>query len=1073
MTDIGKLKVGRASAGSGKTFTLTVEYITLLVENPDNYRHILAVTFTNKATTEMKTRIIQTLHSISAQLPEGEKYLRILIDHFRPLKKEAEIWENCTHALSLILHDYTHFRIETIDSFFQSIIRDLARELNLTANLRIDLDQDEALEDAVHQMIEHMHQGDDIYNAVLAYVQDNMNTEQKNWKIESEVVEFSKNIFNEKYLTNEKSINQQTGTPGFFVKYKKRLNETLTEIGEQQIANAKAFENYCHENHLEKNQFIGGGTGVYAFFPKIIAGKSPKELPVALRASIDADWLKDSHLNSCHKSFFRHLIETESDLRKQKNTLNEILKHVNQMSLLGSVDSTIRQINNETNRFILAETAYKLHEIISDNDIPFIFEKTATSLKYIMIDEFQDTSELQWKNFIPLLKECIDKGCMCLIVGDVKQSIYRWRNSDWGILNNINQSSVFQHVIDDKQLQKALGTNHRSDGNIVLFNNKFFEQACQDVRHHYDSLFQLSKNSGDILTAYHEVVQQIRHDHEDKGFIDIIDLDDETSMLEKDDTSENENNDSTDEMLNRVSFIVHELLEQHQVAPNDIAILTRSNNHLKILSNHLKEELPSINIISGEAYQLDSSEAVSIIMLALQVISGFNRNVDKNKKLPFNHFLCATLAFQYQKLILHRDFQQQQIDNFFQSSLDELAHLLPDSFINRIEELQILPLYELCEQLYNIFNLKQIDGQSEYLFYFMDEVAAYINDKTSDLNSFISFWNEKLHSKTIPEGNADGIHLLTIHKSKGLEFHTVIVPYCYWEMGGKPSVMWCKPPTTSQLPVIPISFTKNLQNSDFQIDYEEEELKNYVDNLNLLYVAFTRASHNLIIITGKNKIKSDNGYSARDVILSAKSEMNFPIGEIVPHQGIVESTDSSLEVKYRNSTMHVEFRQSNRSADFVNGMSEDTDTTLSYINKGLVVHKVFEMITNESDIPKAISQLKQEGVLNNTSFVDEITQFITQSLANPNISRWFSPHWKVMNECSIVTTENGIITNRRPDRVVYDDHETIVIDYKTGIPVPKHRDQLRNYISLLTSMGMPHVHGYIWYMKDNHIVNID
>ena len=216
MNSIGKLKVGRASAGSGKTFTLTIEYISLLIQNPDNYRHILAVTFTNKATNEMKTRIIETLYGIATSNHRADGYLQVLTERFKNTKTEKTIRETCQTALSLILHDYSHFRIETIDSFFQSIIRDLARELNLTANLRIDLNQEEALADAVHQMIERMKIGDNVYNAVLAYIQDKLNTNEKNWKIDKEVTSFSRNIFNEKYLQHEKAINEKTAVNGYF-----------------------------------------------------------------------------------------------------------------------------------------------------------------------------------------------------------------------------------------------------------------------------------------------------------------------------------------------------------------------------------------------------------------------------------------------------------------------------------------------------------------------------------------------------------------------------------------------------------------------------------------------------------------------------------------------------------------------------------------------------------------------------------------------------------------------------------------------------------------------------------------
>lgn len=1065
MGSIGKLKVGRASAGSGKTFTLTVEYISLLMMNPDNYRHTLAVTFTNKATNEMKSRIVDTLHGIATNDPDADSYLHVLMERFKGSRTEKTIRETCQIALSLILHDYSHFRIETIDSFFQSIVRDLARELNLTANLRIDLDQDEALADAVHQMIERMKIGDQVYNAVLAYIQDRLNTNEKNWKIDAEVTDFSRNIFNEKYLQHEKAINEKTATKGFYAKYKQDLQQALECIQEDHLQNAQAFVDYCELYALESSYFIKGGTGVYAFFPKIAKGQTPR-IPAALVADPDADWLKDEHLNSIHKPMFQQMMYRELDLRKQENTVNAILRHINQMSLLGMVDATLRKINNDTNRFILADTAYKLNEIINGNDIPFIYEKAAASFKYIMIDEFQDTSELQWKNFIPLIKECIDRGCMCLIVGDVKQSIYRWRNSDWSILNNISNNLVFKDVIDEDTLQKALGTNHRSDERIVTFNNAFFTNAAQEVANRYQQLFPESTDTEDIMTAYHEVVQQLDPRHADSGYVSVVDV----SETPQDAETEGEEKSFDELMLQQVVDIVQDLIVCQHVQPQDIAILARTNDILKDISKLLKTTLPDVNIVSSETYQLDTSPTLNIIILALQVIASYNEEEyplrqaqDKqSEKKPFNMFLCTTLAWQYQSLkgtTIAPDF-------FLQATTEQLETLLPKDFLRRIDELQVLSLYELCVELHSLFQLDQLPGQAPYIHCFMDEVTAFVDDKGTDLNAFIEYWNDSLYKKAVPASSINGIQLLSIHKSKGLEFHTVIIPYCNWDMGGKTTVLWCESDDKDQLPVIPVQFNKDLHMSAFKAQYEEEEMRNYVDNLNLLYVAFTRASHNLFVLTGKEK----GSFTAYDVILSATQGMELPMGTIVPHIDKDKKQPQSIPLDYSHTNLRLSFRQSNRSKDFVADTADSHE--LSYISKGLVVHKVFEMIHDLNDIPKVMRQLQQEGVLKDRAFADEINDMIDRLMTNTEVRAWFDPSWQVMNECSIITLEKGIAISRRPDRVISNGTETIVIDYKTGQETEEHKTQVRRYVALLREMGMPRVQGFLWYMKENKVVRV-
>ena len=1071
MSDTGILKVGRASAGSGKTYTLTIEYITLLIENPENYRHILAVTFTNKATNEMKSRIIETLHGIANNDSNFNKFLQKLIEKFHGMKKEEDIRKECKHTLSLILHDYSKFRIETIDSFFQSIIRELARELNLTANLRIDLDQDEALEDAVQQMIERMKKGDDVYNAVLSYVQDNLNTEDKNWKIDSEVVKFSRNIFNENYLKEEKVISEKTQKPGFYSQYKDSLYRKLNEIDSMRIDNAQSFMNYCEQYGFISTAFIKGKSGVYAFFPKIIDGTTPK-IPAAIIADSDADWMVDPSMNAIHKPKYLEFLDNELEYRRRKSTVTAILKHVNQMSLLGSVDSTIRRLNAENNRFILADTAHKLNDIISYNDIPFIYEKAASSFKYIMIDEFQDTSELQWKNFIPLIKECIGNGYMCLIVGDVKQSIYRWRNSDWGILNNINNDKYFKDVIEENEMKKALGTNHRSAGNIVKFNNLFFQQAHKDVTRHYEETFHITNSIDDITNAYNEVCQLIEENNANKGYVDIIDVKAHSKKESSADIDDEVSEDYVKMMLDEVESTIKDLKYNRGVKDSDIAILTRSNKELQLISNHLKQQIPKIKIVSDEAYQLDSSEAISILIMAMQVVAGYNKIEYQKKEVPFNRFLCATLAYRYQELICNSSNTTLHIENCFQTSEDELYKLLPKDFIKNMEELQSLPVYELCERLFNIFNLERMKNQSAHLFYFMDELSAYVEDKAADIDGFIDYWKEKLYKKTIPSGCVNGMQLMTIHKSKGLEFHTVIVPFCDWEMGGKPSIIWCKS-KDGQIPITPVKFAKELENTDFKSDYEKEELKNYVDNLNLLYVAFTRASQNLIVMTGERK----KAYSAYDVIYKVKNAIkdncSLPLGQIIKHKDDKDKRNTNkpknIEVDFINTELQTEFKQSNRSKDFIIDEENVEDNNKYYIKKGLIVHKIFEMISNEHDIDNALRQLEQEGVMQDKRFSDDVKQFINNSLMNNEVKKWFEPKWTVMNECNIIVEEKGNAHSRRPDRVIYDDNETIVVDYKTGKWHKGHIKQVEYYIQQLQKMGMPNVHGYLWYMKDNKV----
>ena len=1075
-----RLIVGRASAGSGKTFNLTLEYIRLLVENPMNYRHILAVTFTNKATAELKARIIDTLYAIATGADDAEAYISYLVT---PAVSIDTVRQHAEQALSAILHDYSYFRIETIDSFFQSIIRDLARELNLTANLRIDIESDEALADAVAMMIENMRQGDPTYTAVINYISEKMNSERPtNWKIDRELTDFCRNIFNEHYLKAEKEIRRLTSNPKFYPEYRQRLKDEKRTAEAERTELAMAFMKHISDYGLEPSQFVGGKTGIYAYFPKVAEGKTPKELPKSFRDNPMCQWMKDSALEASHAPFMRQLMMREQQLLATIATTSAILRHAGRMELLSKVDDTLRQANEEHNRFILADTAHRLNEIISDADVPFIMEKAATQFRHIMIDEFQDTSTLQWQNFMPLIKECIASGNRCFVVGDVKQSIYRWRGSDWEILNHIGSEASNIGKIDESTMTHSLDTNRRSDQIIVEFNNTFFRQAATDVSQRIDAeTSQPQGTTTDIQTAYADVKQKSLAKKQEHGFVSIVDLSSEYEAMKNNADKQADPIQQTqadpmlqtqaDPMLQTVSDTIVRLHQECGVAYSEMAILCRHNKELQHITAHLKANIPDIEIVSSETFRLDASPAVTIIITALRALASTNQ--------PMTRYHLGTLAYKYHTDVLGET--PEHIDSFFASAPDELAQLLPQGFTESAGTLQSMPLYELCERLHDIFQLERIDGQSSYLFCFFDHLRKFIHDKASDTDRFLNFWDEKLASKTIPADGASGIQMLTIHKSKGLEFHTVILPYCNWNMDGLASVIWCPPNDSSlKLPVIPLTFSKELASTAFRHCYNDEKLKNYVDNLNLLYVGFTRASHNLMVLT----TRPEKSYTTYDVIHDAllhlypdtfanPNDISIDIGSIEQGNPTSHETHGCLGVEFSTGGIKAEFKQSNASRDFTIDPDSPASEQGSYIRRGLIVHKVFELIHTEADIHPVLSNLEQQGVIGSAQMRKEIETDISRAMHNPQVARWFAPGWEVMNECSIVVNDiNGSITTRRPDRVITNGSETIVVDYKTGRPDSGHIKQVKDYMELLRQMGMTNVKGYIWYMHSSEIKDV-
>lgn len=1046
-----RLNIFKASAGSGKTFRLTVEYIKLLIADPTAYKHILAVTFTNKATAEMKERILNTLSGLANHDPSASGYLENIkkapeISQF----EDKDIAYRARLSLTNILHDYSRFRIETIDSFFQSIIRNLAHELSLTANLRVDLDQEQVLSDAVRKIIEELQvDGSALYLAIKAFIEENIET-GSNWQINDRVKTFSKNIFKEVYLNNEDTLSKAVADPKFFDDYK----ELLKQHKDQKIQNIKdwgsRFFDLCDKYGCnDSSLFFQKTKGPFSYMDKLREGIIiPPTSSVTKCLEGEAALSKDPSVVNHESEFLETIAEAVKAIDADTpfiNSVGLVLRHINEMRLLNAVDQKVRKLNQQANRFLLADTAHFLNEMICDSDIPFIYEKAGTTFHHIMIDEFQDTSSLQWQNFRPLLRNSLDAGHTCLIVGDVKQSIYRWRNAEWEILNSLEVSSDFK---DDINLE-PLDTNYRSAEHIITFNNKLFSAILEDIE------------SDDVKQAYADVTQHFSSRNANSGYVHIDSL---------------PNEEYKENTLRCITDTIDRLLAEG-VQQSDIALLLRTNNQISEISTFLAKERPDIKIVSDEAYRLDSSKAINIIILALKVVAN-----------PADRLSVITLLLMI------------GIENPFLMTDEEIAAHMPRGFYNQLEELALLPLLELCHTLYNIFSLVNIPGQDAYLMSFYDRINEYVTDENIDLPSFLSWWDDKLSGVNIPADSIDGIRAMTVHKSKGLEFHTVICPYCDWSTKvDYKGLIWCKPTEVpfSQLPLTAISCTKEAANSIFHEDFALEETKCLVDSLNILYVALTRASHNLFIITGKYRNES-----IYEMLTSAIEKLLYQNDTIVPCQspyidseayeyGTLEKSPcaspkpigtespsldpSRLTLHFISTPSHAEFRQSNKSMQFVGTIDdEDSDDRLRYINEGLAVHRFLELMQSGKDKEKIIERLDKEGYFENKLYRKSILALIHQALSNNAAMDWFSDRWQVFNECTIITsTPNCDATALyRPDRVITDGHETIVIDYKTGRQSPLHQQQVRTYMSLLSQMGYPSVRGILWYIRHDEIVEV-
>lgn len=507
---MSELIVYKASAGSGKTFTLAVEYIKLLIRNPRAYRQILAVTFTNKATAEMKERILSQLYGIQIGDPDSDAYLKRIIAETG--HSEDEIRTTAGIALGYMLHDYSRFRVETIDSFFQSVMRNLARELELSPNLNIELNNVEVLSDAVDSMIEKLGPNSPVLVWLLDYIDERI-ADDKRWNVSDEIKSFGRNIFDEGYIEKGDGLRRRLRDPNVIHNYRKTLKEMETAALEQMKEFSQQFENVLSSQSLKPTDLKNGTKGIGSYFNKLkngILGDEIVNATVIKCLDDETNWAAKTSKQYTDiillaSSILMPLLQNAEQYRSRNNRIVNSCRlstqHLNKVRLLTNIDEEVRQLNRENNRFLLSDTNALLHQLVKDGDSSFVFEKIGTNIRNVMIDEFQDTSRMQWDNFKLLLLEGLSQGADSLIVGDVKQSIYRWRNGDWGILNGLNKQLGYFSIRTE-----TLKTNRRSETNIIRFNNSIFSAAVDYLNEMYNK--QLGSICEPLINAYADVEQE-------------------------------------------------------------------------------------------------------------------------------------------------------------------------------------------------------------------------------------------------------------------------------------------------------------------------------------------------------------------------------------------------------------------------------------------------------------------------------------------------------------------------------------------------------------------------------------
>lgn len=1076
---MARLKVYKASAGSGKTYKLTLEYLKICIKNADSYKNILAVTFTNKAAGEMKERIIGELFSLAT----GKKS-KYLPDLLKSLKSgEEKIRSTAKTVLQKILHNYSWFSVTTIDSFFQRIIQSFVREVGLNSIYSLELDEKKVLNHAIDALLFQLEDDPKLKKWLIRFIETRIE-EGKNWNFKRDMFTLAQEIFKEDFKVFEKEVVEKIQDKSLLDQYIKRLSIEKKQF-EQFFVDA-GFEalNIMQQHQLEPDDFAYGKSGVGGAFEKCSRGiiLEPKS---RIRSALDdvANWYSNKSQripdieNAFHAGLNRILekciLHYEKHIQSY-NTSKAILQNIYTMGLISDISERLRQYTHDQSLFLISDTNDFIQAIIDNNETPFIYEKTGNHFQYYMIDEFQDTSGMQWNNFKPLIMNSIAEGHECMVVGDVKQAIYRWRNSSWKILASEINNEFESHNLS----VEALKYNWRSRKNVINFNNAFFNEATEILQAHLDaqiSSFSKQRNPETIKEAYGELVQQVPQDGAEGGQISFqfIEADDKNTYLKG----------LADELP---SLLIK--LQKAGYALSEIAFLVRSKSEGKKIAEILmnceetfaEDSKLRFDFISNDTLVIGASFTVSFITAILRYLV--------NNSDPVN---LGYLLYEYMINIQKKNISLNDIFLSIKNNRNQIiSDCLGEDFLSESILWKNLPVSEGVEQIIRFFGLNSRREDYPYLQAFQDLVHSFSLEKTGNIKLFIEWWDEFGKQETLSiEEKQDAINIITIHKSKGLQFKVVITPYCSWKIedsGRFASLLWCKPDKKpyNELGAFPVKYSQTLGETIFYETYIEEKTEQFVDNLNLLYVAFTRAIDALFVFCPKadpSKINTVSDLACR--VISAGTSLNwttriknseaagcdikeFTIGELPEHTPEIE-TENRIELSaYPTATFRGKYSISRFSEDF---FSPEDESILARINYGKMMHEILSFIKTTTDVRKAINTMVFEGKLTDGEgklLESKIKEYFNQEHAK----EWFDPSWKVLNETEILSGEGDIY---RPDRVLLRNNQVVVIDYKFTLNTQKtHQEQLKDYMKLIIQMGYPNITGYIWYPDLNKIVQV-
>lgn len=1037
------IKILSASAGSGKTYSLAYDYVRNVVAQPDMYRKILAVTFTNKATEEMKSRIVARICEIASGAPSP---------YMKDLKCELGMSEDKIRAAAkvaeeYILHDYSHFTVVTIDKFFQRIIRSFIRELGIELNFNLELKSESLIENATDNLIERIADDEQLRRWIVDFARSRIE-QNKGWDVRRSLAELGKEIFREGVaIDNTLSREELEAQMNALVKQSELISKKI-------VAHATQAMSIIDDAGLWVEDFAYGRTGVAGFMARVAGGDlAPYKKRVTDALADKTRWAPKKGNTAAVNSIVDKLhalleqICSEMDTNSSYIISVELLReNFRGFALLRDLKSEIDAICASENIMPISQTNKILGALIEGNDTPFIFEKSGNHFTRYMIDEFQDTSRLQWNNFVPLIENAIAQSATpaVLLVGDIKQSIYRWRGGDWKIMANDVAESFPTEIV-------PLESNFRSAANIVAFNNNIIRRCVDADNESLNTKLdeaavsaEFMRKHRNLLSGAYTHLEQRSNDTSDSGYVTVTSYDNKDS----------ESQGIMPPIIERI-----EDLQRRGYAPGQIAIVVRLNAQAVEISNHLLEYKAthptspfSFDVVTQEALIIGNSPVVRF------VIAAFELSANQHNTLALGIY-----------------------NNFLSRSVD--APLQDEEFIASLES---MPPAEAFERVVYRFALDSASTNIAYLQALSDQILNFCSGYIADLQLFVKWWNESGHAEAMQmPRQSNAITVTTIHKAKGLEYDAVIIPYCTWDlMPSSRTTLWAHSDDErlSEMPRMPIKYKLGCADSLFAQDYLHELIMSHIDNINTLYVALTRPRSELHIMMPTQSKKSDRVSSLiRESITidGEKAATGGLMGRIIKEQTkeIIEFGAPAPAPKREaqpSSVAAVLPCKPRENLRLSLGSRRDAvaDETLdSPRSSGVLLHKIFEQAASTQDMYNRIASLHDDGIIS-LSESKELGEKLDKALQNSLARSWFDEPWDdVRTESDIITPGDRHI--KRPDRVMISGTRAVVVDYKFGSEQrPSHKKQMSHYVRLLSRMGYSDVKGYLWYVWLDKIENI-